>query len=196
MTERPRSAQGHEQNDPDGARAIITSDEFWRCVEAHIGWLHVQLKRLGVAERDLADMTQEALVAVHARWTEYDRERPIRPWLMAFAARVASNYRRRADVRREHSGLMDSIDEAFAHPSDPPDEAVAAAQGRALVIAALDSMGEDRRAVFVAAEIEGMSMPDITRGLGIPLNTGYTRLRLARADFADAVARLRAGRRQ
>ena len=33
--------------------------------------------------------------------------------------------------------------------------------------------------------------PEIAAALGIPLNTGYTRLRLARSDFAAAVARLR-----
>ena len=37
-----------------------------------------------------------------------------------------------------------------------------------------------------------VAMPDIAAALGIPLNTGYSRLRLGRADFVAAVARLRA----
>jgi RNA polymerase sigma-70 factor (ECF subfamily) len=165
-------------------------------VEPNIAWLHVQLRRLGVAERDLADMTQETLAAVHGRWMEYDPERPLRPWLLAFAARVAANHRRRADVRRERTGLMDTLDDGFAHHGDAPDDMVSAAQDRALVLAGLDALDDDRRVVFVAAEIEGMTMPDITASLGIPLNTGYTRLRLARADFVAAVTRLRSGGRR
>jgi RNA polymerase sigma-70 factor, ECF subfamily len=38
-------------------------------------------------------------------------------------------------------------------------------------------------------------MPDIAAALGVPLNTAYSRLRLARADFAAAVARLQGERR-
>ena len=33
-------------------------------------------------------------------------------------------------------------------------------------------------------------MPVIAEALAIPLNTAYSRLRLARRDFADAVTRL------
>lgn len=156
-----------------------------------MGWLHVQLRRLGVADADLPDLTQETLVAVHARWSEYDHKRPIRPWLIAFAARLAANHRRRPDQRLARSGNTDPMTDALAHDGPLPDAQFGAAQDRALVLAALEALDDERRVVFVAAEIEELSMPEIAAALGIPLNTGYTRLRLARADFAAAVARLR-----
>ena len=53
----------------------------------------------------------------------------------------------------------------------------------------------DRRAVFVMHDIDGHVMPDIATALGIPLNTAYSRLRLARADFAVAVKRAQGGQR-
>lgn len=81
--------------------------------------------------------------------------------------------------------------DTLAHEGTAPDAALSAARDRALVLSALDLLTDDRRAVFVAAEIEGLAMPEITAALGIPLNTGYTRLRLARADFIAAVTRLR-----
>ena len=152
-----------------------------------MGWLHVQLRRLGVADADLPDLTQETLVAVHGRWREYDPKRPIRPWLIAFAARLAANHRR----RQARSGNTDPMTDALAHDGPLPDAQLAAAQDRALVLAALETLDDERRVVFVAAEIEELSMPEVAAALGIPLNTGYTRLRLARADFAAAVARLR-----
>jgi RNA polymerase sigma-70 factor (ECF subfamily) len=50
----------------------------------------------------------------------------------------------------------------------------------------------DRRAVFVLYDIDGEPMKEIARSLGIPVNTAYSRLRLARSEFGLAVKRLRA----
>lgn len=160
-------------------------------MEPHVGWIHVQLRRLGVAPADLPDVTQDTLVAVHGHWSEYDPDRPIRPRLFAFAARLAANHRRRPEVRRARAGVSDPMTDALAHEGPGPDAALDASRDRALVLVALESLDDDRRAVFVAAEIEGLSMPEIAASLGIPLNTGYTRLRLARTDFVAAVTRLR-----
>jgi len=60
---------------------------------------------------------------------------------------------------------------------------------------ALEELDLDRRAVFVMHDIDGHVMPDIAAALGVPLNTAYSRLRLARADFAAAVERVRGGGR-
>lgn len=45
--------------------------------------------------------------------------------------------------------------------------------------------------------IDACAVPDVARALEIPLNTAYSRLRLAREDFAAAVRRLelRGGKR-
>jgi RNA polymerase sigma-70 factor (ECF subfamily) len=49
-----------------------------------------------------------------------------------------------------------------------------------------------KRAVFVMTEIDGATTPEIAEALAIPLNTAYSRLRLAREEFAAAVQRIRA----
>ena len=56
----------------------------------------------------------------------------------------------------------------------------------------LDGMSFELRSVFVAYEIDEMSMRDIAGTLGIPVNTAYSRLRLARDAFAEACRDLRA----
>jgi RNA polymerase sigma-70 factor (ECF subfamily) len=48
----------------------------------------------------------------------------------------------------------------------------------------------NRRAVFVMADIDGVAVPEIAQALAIPVNTAYSRLRLAREDFREAAARL------
>jgi RNA polymerase sigma-70 factor (ECF subfamily) len=63
------------------------------------------------------------------------------------------------------------------------------------VLEALDAIDLDRRAVFVLYEIDGVTMDEIARSLGIPVNTAYSRLRVARGEFAAAVKRLKRGER-
>jgi len=45
--------------------------------------------------------------------------------------------------------------------------------------------------VFILHELDECTMPEIAEALGIPLNTAYSRLRLASADLAATVRRLR-----
>ena len=56
----------------------------------------------------------------------------------------------------------------------------------------LDCLSEEQREVFVMAEIEQWSAPEIAATLSVKLNTVYSRLRLARAQFERALARHRA----
>ncbi|HXU60160.1 MAG TPA: sigma factor-like helix-turn-helix DNA-binding protein, partial [Polyangia bacterium] len=65
-------------------------------------------------------------------------------------------------------------------------------QAARFVDAFLRDLNEDQRDVFVLAELEQLSAPEIVSVLGVPLNTVYSRLRLARVEFGKAVARHRA----
>jgi RNA polymerase sigma-70 factor (ECF subfamily) len=78
------------------------------------------------------------------------------------------------------------------HPGESPEEQLAAHDDRRLVLAALEGIDLERRAVFILYEIDGTAMSEIAQSLGIPVNTAYSRLRVARGEFAAAVKRLRA----
>lgn len=113
----------------------------------------------------------------------YDPARPIRPWLYRFAIHAASHFRREPRHRREVAGeLPDVHDERSG-----PDELAGAAQARRRLHRALDTLGLDWRAVVVLHEIDGLPIPEVATTLGIPLNTAYSRLRLARADLVKAL---------
>jgi RNA polymerase sigma-70 factor (ECF subfamily) len=45
-------------------------------------------------------------------------------------------------------------------------------------------------------DLDEVGMPEVAETLGIPLNTGYSRLRLARKELAEAVRRLAGGARE
>jgi len=55
----------------------------------------------------------------------------------------------------------------------------------------LERLDDDKRAVFVMAEIQGETVVSIAAGLGIPVDTAYSRLRAARKLFQEAAAELR-----
>jgi len=52
-------------------------------------------------------------------------------------------------------------------------------------------MAIDKRAVLVMHDMDGVAMPKIAEALSIPLNTAYSRLRLARQELERNVRELR-----
>jgi len=79
-------------------------------------------------------------------------------------------------------------------PSSEPraDDLIAISEERSLLMRALHQLDLDRRAVLVLHEWEEQPIPAVAETLEIPLNTAYSRLRLAREDLAAAVKRLAA----
>jgi RNA polymerase sigma-70 factor (ECF subfamily) len=157
--------------------------------DTHASYVWNTLRRLGVPPSDLEDVTHDVFVQVGARLGELDPRRPTRPWLFGFAFRLASQHRRRAFRRYEVYGDADAVD-----PAGMPDERLSRERDRRLVLDALEAIDLDRRAVFVLSQIDGQPMSEVARVLGIPVNTGYSRLRVARDEFAAAVKRLRPDR--
>ena len=157
----------------------VLSSEFRSLFEAEFAFVCRSLRRLDVHEGDLKDVAQELFVAVHQRLASYDPARPIRPWLFSFVVRYASNYRKLA---RNHDHL--SVDETPLRTESPKLEA------RDLILRALARLDFDRRTIIVMHDLEGFDAPEIADQLGIPLNTVYSRIRLARADFREAIAKL------
>jgi RNA polymerase sigma-70 factor (ECF subfamily) len=160
--------------------------DFRTVYESHFDYVFHSLRRLGAPERDLEDLIHEVFLAFYR--SGYDPARPLKPWLFGIAFRVASDWRRRAQHRYE----VPTEPRDMASPAPRADEQVEARERRALVLAALQAIELSRRAVFVMHDIDGLSMPEIAAVLEAPLNTLYSRLRLARAEFADAVKREKA----
>ena len=170
----------HAPADPDAKEA-----RFRAVFDEEFDYVWASLRRLGVHERDLEDVAQDVFVQVHRRFETYDPARPIRPWLFAFAVRCASDWRRLA---RHREVLIER--EAVAGQPDA-EELVVRRQEAELVLRALDCVDLERRAVLVLHEFDGCTMNEIADALGVPLFTGYSRLRVAREEFAEAVHRLK-----
>jgi RNA polymerase sigma-70 factor (ECF subfamily) len=162
---------------------------FRALYDAHLDFVWRNLRRLGVSEADAEDRTQEVFVVAHRRFAEFeDRGHGPRAWLFQIVLRVASDARRH---RRRHPEDPDggvamgraSIDASQA-------EAVLKREQLSRLDAALDTIDVGRRAVLVLHEIEEMTAPEIAQVLGIPLNTVYSRLRVARVELENALKQM------
>jgi RNA polymerase sigma-70 factor (ECF subfamily) len=169
---------------PEVVRADVQS--FQRVFEAELGYVGTSLRRLGVAPRDVEDVSHDLFVEVWKRFEHYDPARPIRPWLFAFAFRFASDYRRLRRHKVEMFVEKDAVEKAKG-----ADELLVERDEQKLLVAALESISEDRRPVFILFELDGVPMQEIADLLGIPANTAYSRLRLAREEFSAAARRLK-----
>jgi RNA polymerase sigma-70 factor (ECF subfamily) len=163
--------------------------DFAAVYRQHFPYVFRTLRRLGVRPSDLDDLAQEAFTVVLRRLDDYQRDRPIEPWLFGIVFRVAAAYRRRRSRR---------ITEVLWHQMDPadtdacgPEASFADGQARRLVLEALEALDLDRRAVLVMHDIDGQPAPAIAEALEIPLNTVYSRLRTARAKFSARIGKLR-----
>lgn len=159
----------------------VDRDAFRRMFEEQYDYVFHSLRRLGVDSRDLEDLAHDVFVEVYKSFARYDRTRPIKPWLFAFAFRLASTYRRLARHRTDLGA-----DDETAVSASTADETVTRNEGARIVGEALATMSIELRGVFVLHEIDETPMKDIAQSLGIPVNTAYSRLRLARAAFESA----------
>jgi RNA polymerase sigma-70 factor (ECF subfamily) len=116
---------------------------------------------------------------------------PAKPttYLASIAFRLVHTERRKKKVR-SFVEVNDERVSAASGGADPERIAVQQEQMRALQ-RALDALDEEKRAVFVLAELQGETVVSIAAGLGIPVDTAYSRLRAARKQFHEFVERER-----
>jgi RNA polymerase sigma-70 factor (ECF subfamily) len=168
---------------PHAGDQRATFDATARVYEEHFDYVWRSLRRLGVPPAAVDDAVQEVFLVVHRRIPEFDGRASIKTWLFAIALRVAPKHRRRF---HPSDGV---VDVEPASTAAAPDEALASARAAQTLYAILSELEETRRETFVMAELEELPAKDIAELTGTPVNTVYSRLRLARRDFNAAVAR-------
>lgn len=164
--------------------------------EAHFRYVWRCLRSLGVREAQLDDALQDVFIVVQRRLGEFDGQVALSTWLYAIALRVARKARERAhrDAHKLGAAGEGEGEEPVSTAADA--EATLQCSERLLLArAALESLDDDKREVFVLAQVEQMSAPEMARIIGVPINTIYSRLRAARQAFANEVQRLSSRKR-
>ena len=160
-------------------------------VREHYAFVWRLLRRLGIGEGDADDAAQRVFLAAAGRLGEVEPGRE-RPFLYGVALNIGARTRRSLGRRREEP--FESAGEREA-PEPNGEQLLEQRQARALLDQLLAEMPEDLRVVFVLFELEELSTPQIAELCEIPIGTAASRLRRAREDFEQRVARTEARRR-
>jgi RNA polymerase sigma-70 factor, ECF subfamily len=154
-------------------------DAFDRLYSEHFDFVWRSLRRLGVGLEQLDDAVQDVFIVSLRRRHEFKGQSSQRTWLFGIATNVTHEYRRKAQRAARNTPVPEGY-----HASEPsPLEQAASSEELRLIEALLESLDEPKRHVFILAELEQMSAPEIAEALGIKLNTVYSRLRAARQAF-------------
>jgi RNA polymerase sigma-70 factor (ECF subfamily) len=149
----------------------------------HFQFVWRSARRLGAPPAAVDDVVQDVFLIVARRLAEFRGDASMRTWLFAITMRVVQ-FHRRTDSR--HRRRVEAFAEAHAEAGGVDPYARRDASDTLLKL--LDQLDDDRRAVFVLAELEGMTAQEIAAGLGLNVNTVYSRLRVARQQLERALS--------
>ncbi len=168
--------------------------DFGEVYDACFAFVWRSVRRLGVSEAAIDDVVQEIFLVVHRRLCDFESRSSLKTWIFGIALRVVRDHRRTLRRKRlDASARADGLDlDDIAAANDGPHELLAKAEAVRTLHQLLDELDDDKREVFVLAELEQMTAPDIAEALGQNVNTVYSRLRAARQAFEQAVLRMRA----
>jgi RNA polymerase sigma-70 factor (ECF subfamily) len=143
------------------------------------------LERFGVPSAEVPDVCQETFIIIHRKLDGFRSESSLRTWIFGICVRTASDYRRRAHVR--HEKTQDPMPEQTV--GENQHATAEARQALARLDAALRGLDDGKRAIFVAYELEELSMEEAALAAGCPVKTAYARLYAARKHIEAAFRR-------
>ncbi|MER6788563.1 RNA polymerase sigma factor [Streptomyces sp. NPDC000658] len=186
-----RPARGHREGDTDAAllRAVADGDPsaLATLYDRHAGWLFARLGRRCADAEVVREVVQDTFVTVW-RSAGGHAGREAGGWLWTIAAR------RLVDARRvqERAARAET-----ARVEDWPSPVAASAEERALaglefgdVGTALDRISPELREVLRVTVVDGLTVREAARLLGIPEGTVKTRAMRARAELRAALAQM------
>jgi RNA polymerase sigma-70 factor (ECF subfamily) len=148
------------------------------------------LRRLGVRPESAVDDATQRVFEIAARKHRKIQPGHERAFLFKTAVLVAAEERRAQ--RRGREIADEALVRAAVDTAPLADQLLEQRRHRARLDLLLDELEPNLRTVFVLYELEGLTTPEISELLEIPLGTAASRLRRARSEFQAGTRRLRA----
>ncbi|MDI1479868.1 sigma-70 family RNA polymerase sigma factor [Polyangium sp. y55x31] len=163
--------------------------------ELFLGEVRERLGSLGLYGDDLDELVQIVFTVANRRAAVIPRnDETARRWLMEVARKQVSNYRK---LYRHAYEVLDpeAIADAVAEPQDPEQYHATIA----LVQAATRLMPAEEREILLRHDVEGETLHEIAKWLGLKKSGAHVRVQQARARFVEKLALVEAqkkGRRR
>ncbi|MFY9231784.1 MAG: RNA polymerase sigma factor SigM [Candidatus Nanopelagicales bacterium] len=185
MTADPRSDAdllgAHVAGDPLAFETLVRRhrDRLWA----------VALRTTGDPE-EAADSLQDALISAYRRAEQFRGDSAVTTWLHRIVVNASLDRLRRRAVRAAAPLPDDNENLPGAVVADPVDH-MDRRDTQLVVTAALAELPEDQRAAILLVDVEGWSVEDAARQLGIPEGTVKSRCHRGRARLAKSLDFLR-----
>jgi RNA polymerase sigma-70 factor (ECF subfamily) len=152
--------------------------------------------RITGSRDEAQDCAQEAFLRAFSALRHFRREAAFSTWLYRVAVNVANDATRRLRSQPMLASELappDSDDPApdlgdiaeSPHPASDPDEHLAQAQRRELVLSAIRSLPEHQRAAIVLCDLQGLSYEEVAQVIGARVGTVKSRLNRARLALKE-----------
>lgn len=130
---------------------------------------------------DAADALQDAMLKAHRRAPSFRYDAAVSSWLHRIVVNACLDR-----LRRNKTRAVEALSDELGHIGDP-----AARVDTAIVVErALMRLPVEQRAAVVAVDMQGYSVAETARMLGVPEGTVKSRCSRARAKLADALEHL------
>ncbi|UQA60402.1 RNA polymerase sigma factor [Polyangium aurulentum] len=144
------------------------------------------LRRLGVAAVDVDDLVQNVFVVAQRRIAKLPKDAEgARHWLLATARKHAANWHRLYRHKYEVLGWDELEMEVAAEPADP-EAHLALRDG---VWRALEELDESERRILILYHLDGESLAELGKRLGLTKSGAHVRLQAAEDRFRELVVR-------
>jgi RNA polymerase sigma-70 factor (ECF subfamily) len=189
-----RAAAAALQNISDPARsrsAESTVPDFDALYQRHFDFVWRTLRRHGVPDTSMDDAVQDVFLVAHARLSSFEGRSSLRTWLFGVARRVARNHRGRSSARAEAVGT-EALEALPDLASSSPLATAETIERARLLERLLAAIAPQKREAFILVELEEMSISEASEVLEVNANTVASRVRAARQELEEALARLEA----
>jgi RNA polymerase sigma-70 factor (ECF subfamily) len=141
------------------------------------------LRLLGVPASDREDVAQNVFLRIFRGLEGFRAGRPFSSWVYKISANAALDWRGQSDrLRREEAPWDDSLDETAAAPETGARDLAVRLE------AALETLSDRERAVFVLIEMEGIERSEAARALSLNVITVRRHLGLAKERLRKALS--------
>jgi len=173
---------------PSRAPAAPEVPAFKEVYREYFDFVWTSARRLGIQPSGMDDLIQEVFLVIHSKLHTIEKQQSLRSWIYGVVRRTASNHRRARRAHADASSGTPGDGEAQSREPTPLEQTERNA-GLQLLLNLLDQLDMPKREIFALVDVEDLSVPEAAEVLGIPLNTAYSRLRVARQSFEAALAR-------
>ena len=153
--------------------------------EAHVDRVYRLAFRLAGEDELARDFTQLTFIRAFEKIGDFRFESSLATWLHTIGVSIALNGLRKVKTARNREAPIEAASSIGSTTRESePDLKVRLA-------AAIDSLSEKYRTVFLMHDVEGFTHEEIGAALGIPPGTSKTRLFQGRAKLREALADFR-----